>query len=99
LGFTVIGFIPSPSIDFILNFYSKENSMIPNFTILLINTIIFALIILIYIWWRFGITHAISFIIITGFFSAVMDFISSFVVHNYEYPGQLHIPAIPDTQS
>jgi putative membrane protein len=88
LGFTVIGFIPSPSIDIIRNFYSKENSMTPNFTIVLISTIIFALIILIYIWWRFGIAHAISFIIVTGFFSAVMDFISSFVVHNYEYPGQ-----------
>ena len=62
--------------------------MIPNFTIVLIGVIIFALIVLIYIWWRFGITHAISFIIITGLFSAVMDFISSFVVHNYEYPGQ-----------
>ncbi len=30
----------------------------------------------------------ISFIVITGFFSAIMDFISSFAVHNYEYPGQ-----------
>jgi putative membrane protein len=88
LGFIVIDFIPSSSIDFILNFYSKEDSMIPNFSLLLIGAIIFALIILIYIWWRFGITHAISFIIVTGLFSAVMDFISSFVVHNYEYPGQ-----------
>lgn len=62
--------------------------MIPNFTFLLTNTIIFALIVIIYIWWRFDITSAISFVIITGVFSAVMDFISSFVVHNYEYPGQ-----------
>jgi uncharacterized membrane protein len=62
--------------------------MIPNFTFLLTNTIIFALIVIIYIWWRFDITSAISFVIITGVFSAVMDFISSFVIHNYEYPGQ-----------
>jgi len=62
--------------------------MIPNFAILLISTIFFALIIILYIRWRFGITHAISFIIVTGLFSAVMDYISSFVVHNYEYPGQ-----------
>ena len=65
--------------------------MIPNFTILLTSTIIFALVVLIYIWWRFGIPNAISFIIITGFFSAIMDFISSFGVHNYEYPGQSHL--------
>lgn len=62
--------------------------MIPNFTTLLYVTIIFALIILSYIRWRFGIINMISFIVITGFFSAIMDFISSFVVHNYEYPGQ-----------
>lgn len=62
--------------------------MIPNFTVLLISTIIFALMVITYIWWRFDGAHAISFIIISGVFSAVMDFISSFVVHNYEYPGQ-----------
>jgi putative membrane protein len=62
--------------------------MMPNFTILLTGTIIFSMIILIYIGWRFGITSMISFIIVTGLFSAIMDFISSFVVHNYEYPGQ-----------
>jgi uncharacterized membrane protein len=62
--------------------------MIPNFILILICTIIFALAVLTYIWWRFGIINAISFIIVTGLFSAIMDFISSFVVHNYEYPGQ-----------
>jgi putative membrane protein len=62
--------------------------MNPNFTILLIGNIIFAIGVIIYIWWRFGGTHAISFIIITGLFSAIMDFISCFVVKNYEYPGQ-----------
>jgi hypothetical protein len=62
--------------------------MTPNFTLLLISTIIFALIVIMYIWWRFDGANAISFIIISGIFSAVMDFISSFVVHNYEYPGQ-----------
>lgn len=65
--------------------------MNPNFTLLLIGTIIFAIIVIIFIGWRFGVTHAISFVIVTGFFSAVMDFISSFVVNNYKYPGQSHI--------
>ena len=62
--------------------------MIANFTILLISTIIFALIVVIYICWRFGSAGAISFIIISGFFCAIMDFISSFVAHNYVYPDQ-----------
>lgn len=62
--------------------------MIPNFTVLLISTIIFALMVITYIWLRFDVAHAISFIIISGIFPAVMDFVSSFVVHNYEYPGQ-----------
>jgi putative membrane protein len=41
-----------------------------------------------YIWWRFGGAGAFLFIIVSGLFSAIMDFISSFVVHNYVYPGQ-----------
>jgi uncharacterized membrane protein len=72
----------------LLNLCQKEDTMIPNFILILICTIIFALAVLTYIWWRFGIINAISFIIVTGLFSAIMDFISSFVVHNYEYPGQ-----------
>lgn len=65
--------------------------MEPNFTILLIGTIIFAVIVIFFIWWRFGGANAVSFIIITGFFSAIMDFISCFVVKNYEYPGQSRV--------
>lgn len=72
----------------LLNLCQKEDTMIPNFILILICTIIFALAVLTYIWWRFGIINAISFISVTGLFSAIMDFISSFVVHNYEYPGQ-----------
>lgn len=62
--------------------------MTPNFTIILIGGIVFALPVLAYIWWRFGGPDTLAFIIISGGFTAVMDFISSFVVQNYEYPGQ-----------
>lgn len=62
--------------------------MTPNFTIILIGGILFALPVLAYIWWRFGGPDTLAFIIISGGFTAVMDFISAFVVQNYEYPGQ-----------
>ena len=62
--------------------------MTPNFTIILIGGILFALPVLAYIWWRFGGPDTLAFIIVSGGFTAVMDFISSFVVQNYEYPGQ-----------
>ncbi len=35
--------------------------------------------------------YSLSFIIVSGGFTAVMDFISSFVVRNYEYPGQTYL--------
>ena len=62
--------------------------MTPNFTIILIGGILFALPVLAYIWWRFGGPDTLAFIIVSGGFTAVMDFISAFVVQNYEYPGQ-----------
>lgn len=62
--------------------------MAPDFTFILIITIISAMAMVGYIWWRFAGAAAISFFIISGGFSAVMDFVSAFVVENYEYPGQ-----------
>ena len=62
--------------------------MTPNFTIILIGGILFALPVLAYIWWRFGGPDTLAFIIVSGGFTGVMDFVSSFVVQNYEYPGQ-----------
>lgn len=62
--------------------------MTPNFNIILTIGIIFALPVLGFIWWRFGGPDTLSFIVVSGGFSAVMDFISSFVARNYEYPGQ-----------
>ena len=62
--------------------------MAPNFTVMLIAGILFALPVLGFIWWRFGGPDTVAFIIVSGGFTAIMDFISSFVVRNYEYPGQ-----------
>lgn len=62
--------------------------MTPNFNIILIGGIVFALPVLCFIWWRFGGPDTVAFIIVSGGFTAIMDFISSFVVKNYEYPGQ-----------
>jgi len=62
--------------------------LIPNFTAALIIGILFALPVLGFIWWRFGGPDTLAFIIVSGVFTAFMDFISSFVVRNYEYPGQ-----------
>jgi uncharacterized membrane protein len=41
-----------------------------------------------YVWWRFGVADALTFALLSGGFSAIMDFISSFAVDNYVYPGQ-----------
>jgi Carotenoid biosynthesis protein len=60
----------------------------PNFTLLLVSGIVFALAVLAFIFWRFGGPDTVAFVIVSGAFTAVMDFISAFVVHNYEYPGQ-----------
>ncbi|MEE4604775.1 MAG: carotenoid biosynthesis protein [Desulfobacteraceae bacterium] len=62
--------------------------MTPNFTLILVGGILFALTVLGYIWWRFGAGDTLSFVILSGGFTAIMDFISSFVARNYEYPGQ-----------
>jgi len=65
--------------------------MTPNFTVLLIAGIVFAVPVLWFIWWRFGGPDTVAFIIVSGGFTAIMDYISSFVVSNYVYPGQSHL--------
>jgi len=46
------------------------------------------LVVLAYLVWRFGVADAISFAILSGGFSAILDFLSSFAAENYVYPGQ-----------
>lgn len=60
----------------------------PNFDLMMGGAVIFALAVLSYIWWRFGGPDALVFIIVSGLFTACMDFLSAFAVQNYEYPGQ-----------
>jgi Carotenoid biosynthesis protein len=60
----------------------------PNFASMLSGAVVFAVPVLAFIWWRFGLPDMLVFIIVVGLFSAIMDFISSFVARNYEYPGQ-----------
>ena len=61
------------------------------FTVMLIIGILFALTVLGFIRWRFGGPDTLTFIIVVGVFTAVMDFISAFVAQNYEYPGQTRL--------
>ena len=62
--------------------------MTPDFSTMLVGCIIFGLSVVTFFWWRFGAANTLAFVIVSGGFSAVMDYISSFVVRNYEYPGQ-----------
>jgi uncharacterized membrane protein len=52
------------------------------------SAVIFALLVLGYIGWRFGGPDALSFAIMSGLFTACLDFVSAYVAQNYEYPGQ-----------
>jgi hypothetical protein len=65
--------------------------MIPNFSVILVGGVLFALPVLWYVWWRFGVADALTFALLSGGFSAIMDFISSFAVDNYVYPGQTQL--------
>ena len=62
--------------------------MAPDFTVMLVGSVLFALCVLGYFWWRFGFADTVSFIIVSGVFSATMDFLNSFVAQSYVYPGQ-----------
>jgi putative membrane protein len=62
--------------------------MMPNFDLLMASGVSFAAIVLSYLVWRFGMAEAISFAILSGGFSAILDFLSAFAAENYVYPGQ-----------
>lgn len=88
LGSALVSCFSTASIRPLSPAHLKGIAMIPNFTIILISGILFALPVLAFIWWRFGGSDTLVFVIVSGGFTAIMDFISSFVVHNYEYPDQ-----------
>ncbi len=62
--------------------------MTPNFDRFLLTGIVLSLLVLAFFFWRFGMARTLVFIVVAGIFPATMDFISSFMVSNYEYPGQ-----------
>jgi putative membrane protein len=60
----------------------------PDFTFLLFTGVLFGVAVVVFIAWRFSAADALAFVLIAGLFPAVMDFLSSFAVQNYVYPGQ-----------
>ena len=62
--------------------------MSPDFGRLLATGVGFGLLVLLFFAWRFGPARAAAFAILAGLFPAIMDFLSSFAVSNYNYPGQ-----------
>ena len=68
--------------------YTITAVMEPNFTLMMGSAIVFALLLLVFMWWRFGGPNTLAFAILAGLFTALMDYISAFVALNYEYPGQ-----------
>ena len=62
--------------------------MAADFDLMLASAVVFALAVLTFIRWRFGGADALAFVVLAGLFTACLDFVSSFVAHNYEYPGQ-----------
>lgn len=65
--------------------------MRPDFITLLLTGIALSLVVLAFLAWRFGLLRTVAFTILAGLFPAIMDFISSFAVSNYEYPGQTRL--------
>ena len=62
--------------------------MSPDFDRLLASGIGFGLLVLTFFAWRFGRSARSCLRIVAGLFPAIMDFLSSFAVSNYIYPGQ-----------
>ena len=60
----------------------------PDFSLLMASGVTFGVFVFAYFVWRFGVADAISFVILSGGFSAILDFLSSFAAENYVYPGQ-----------
>lgn len=62
--------------------------MTPDFTVIWLGGFLFALPVLAFIGWRFGGSDVLAFALLAGGFTAILDFLSSFLARNYEYPGQ-----------
>jgi hypothetical protein len=60
----------------------------PDFTLFLITGVLFGVAVVVFIAWRFSVADALAFVLVAGLLPAVMDFLSSFAVQSYVYPGQ-----------
>jgi putative membrane protein len=67
---------------------SQGAALMPNFDLLMVSGVTSAVVVLAYFVWRFGVADTINFAILSGGFSAILDFLSSFAAENYVYPGQ-----------
>jgi uncharacterized membrane protein len=61
------------------------------FALMMGTAVIFAVAVLAFMVWRFGGPNTVAFVILSGLFTALMDFVSAFVALNYEYPGQTRL--------
>ena len=68
--------------------HGSEGRVRPDFDTLIVTGTGFSLLVLAFFGWRFGLARTNVFIVVAGLFPAAMDFISSFAVSNYLYPGQ-----------
>ena len=62
--------------------------MTPDFGLFLLSGVALSLATLAFLVWRFGVARVAVFAVVAGVFPAAMDFLSSFAVENYVYPGQ-----------
>lgn len=65
-----------------------EAPVSPDFHGLLVTGVGFGVLVLAFFAWRFGLARAAALAIVAGLFPATMDFLSSFAVSNYAYPGR-----------
>ena len=69
--------------------------MTPDFTLLLVGGMVSAVAVLGFVGWRFGGPDTLAFSIVSGGFTAVMDFLSAFVMRNYETLASLRFGFSP----
>lgn len=62
--------------------------MTPDFNAMLAGSIVYGLVTLAFLTWRFGGADALAFVILSGGFTALLDMLNAYGAHTYEYPGQ-----------
>jgi hypothetical protein len=73
-GLTVSSTVSATRANCLRVAHGQGATMMPNFDLLMASGVSFAAIVLSYLVWRFGMAEAISFAILSGGFSAILDF-------------------------